>query len=136
MAWEDELLREDGTRVCSMADALALVGDRWSFHVVREIGMGVRRFDAIQRRTGAPREMLTARLRKLESTGVITRAPYSERPPRFEYALTAPGQELLPVMAALFAWGERHATPRPAGERSPAEVADTDESGGGGRQLG
>ena len=101
-----------------MADALALVGDRWSLHVVREIGMGVARFDAIQRRTGAPREMLAARLRKLESTGVITRTPYSERPPRFEYALTAAGEELIPAMSALFAWGERHATPEPAEEQT------------------
>jgi DNA-binding HxlR family transcriptional regulator len=103
-----------------MADALALVGDRWTLHVVREVGMGVRRFDAIQRRTGAPREMLASRLRKLESTGVITRTPYCDRPPRFEYALTTVGEELIPVMAALFSWGERHATPRLTGERAPA----------------
>ena len=119
MGWDVERLHEDGTRVCSMADALALVGDRWALHVVREIGMGVRRFDVIQRRTGAPREMLTSRLRKLESAGVITRTPYSERPPRFEYALTAAGEELIPVMAALYSWGERHATPRLAGEPAP-----------------
>jgi DNA-binding HxlR family transcriptional regulator len=106
-----------------MADALVLVGDRWSLHVVREIGMGVRRFDAIQRRTGAPREMLASRLRKLESTGVITRAPYSERPLRFEYALTAAGEELIPVMAALQAWGEKHATPRSAEEQTSAQAA-------------
>lgn len=136
MAWTSERLREDGTRVCSMADALVLVGDRWSFHVVREIGMGVRRFDAIQRRTGAPREMLTSRLRKLERAGVITRVPYSERPVRFDYALTTSGEELLPVMAALYDWGERHATPRPTAEQSPAEAAGTDHSGDGSRQVG
>ena len=95
--------------MCSMADALVLVGDRWSLHVVREIGSGVSRFDAIQLRTGAPREILASRLRKLESTGVITRVPYSQRPLRFDYALTAAGEELLPVMAALYAWGEKHA---------------------------
>lgn len=116
---QDELIREDGTRICSMADALALVGDRWSFHVVREIGMGVRRFDAIQRRTGAPRQILTARLRKLEHVGVITRAPYSDRPPRFEYELTTMGEELVPAMAALRAWGEKYATPSAADAGSP-----------------
>lgn len=113
MAWDEERLHADGTRVCSMADALGLVGDRWSLHVVREIGMGVGRFAAIQRRTGAPREMLTSRLRKLETVGVITRNRYSDRPPRYEYALTTAGEELLPVMAALYAWGERHAAPEP-----------------------
>lgn len=111
MAWDQECLHEDGTRVCSMADALALIGDRWALHVVREIAMGVRRFNTIKRRTGAPREMLTARLRKLEAVGVITRRRYSDKPPRFEYALTASGTELIPVMTALYAWGERHATP-------------------------
>lgn len=100
--------RDDGTRVCSMADALQVVGDRWSLHVVREIGAGVRRFDAIQRHTGAPREMLSARLRKLEQAGVIARTPYSERPRRFEYQLTPAGEDLVPVMTALFDWGERH----------------------------
>ncbi len=78
---------------------------------LREIGSGVCRFDAIQQSTGAPREMLTARLRELESTGVITRNPYSRRPPRHEYALTAAGEELVPVMAALYDRGEKHATP-------------------------
>ena len=125
MAWDVERLREDGTRVCSMADALALVGDRWSFHVVREVGMGVRRYDGIQRRTGAPREVLTSRLRKLEAAGVLTRAPYSERPPRYEYALTAAGEDLVPVLAALYAWGERHAASGTPGERTPAGAPGT-----------
>ena len=125
MIWDGDRLHEDGTRVCSMADALAVVGDRWSLHVVREIGMGVRRFDAIQRRTGAPREMLTSRLRKLESAGVILRSAYSERPPRFEYALSAAGEELRPVMAALYAWGERHATPASSEEQAPVHAAGT-----------
>lgn len=111
MDWDLENFREDGTRVCSMADAILFVGDRWSLHVVREIGSGVRRFNAIQQRTGAPREMLTTRLRKLESSGVITRTAYSQRPPRYEYELTEAGEELIPVMAALYAWGKKYATP-------------------------
>ncbi len=108
-----------------MADALALVGDRWSLHVVREIAMGVQRFDAIQLRTGAPREMLTSRLRKLESAGVLTRSRYSDRPPRYEYALTASGEELLPVMASLYAWGAAHATHAPPDEQAPVPAAGT-----------
>lgn len=111
MEWDLERFRDDGTRVCSMADALLLVGDRWSLHVIREIGSGSRRFEAIQRHTGAPQEMLTSRLRKLESAGVITRDRYNDRPPRYEYALTAAGQDLIPVMAALYAWGAKYATP-------------------------
>lgn len=123
MGWDAERFREDGTRVCSMADALLLVGDRWSLHVVREVGSGVRRFDAIRERTGAPREMLTARLRKLESAGIITRTPYCRRPLRFEYSLTAAGAELIPVMAALYAWGEKHATPKLVAEEAEGRAS-------------
>ena len=67
--------------------------------------------------------MLTARLRKLEQLQVLTRVRYSERPPRFEYELTEAGTELLPVLAALFTWGEKHATPR-MGRQAPVVVAD------------
>jgi DNA-binding HxlR family transcriptional regulator len=106
-----ELTDENGCRICSIADALELVGDRWALLVVREVAVGVRRFNDIQRNTGAPREMLTARLRKLEDVGVLTRTPYSERPPRFEYGLTSAGRELAPVLRSLRRWGERFATP-------------------------
>lgn len=110
-----------------MADALGIVGDRWSFQIIREIALGVRRFDAIQRHTGAPRQILTARLRKLEQLQVLTRVPYAERPPRFEYELTEAGSELLPVLAGLFAWGEKHATPRLS--RDAVVVLPTDSAG-------
>ncbi len=55
-SWKTGPDRDDGPRVCSIADALQLVGDRWSLLVVREIGFGVTRFNDIQRLTGAPRE--------------------------------------------------------------------------------
>ncbi|GAA4166413.1 hypothetical protein GCM10022286_31040 [Gryllotalpicola daejeonensis] len=98
-------------RVCSIADALELVGERWSLLILRELGFGVRRFTDIQINTGTPRETLAQRLRKLEEAGVIERHRYSERPPRDEYFLTAAGEELGPVLAGLRTWGERHATP-------------------------
>jgi DNA-binding HxlR family transcriptional regulator len=111
---ESELMRPDGTRECPIADAVELIGDRWSLLVVREIGFGVRRFTEIQRNTGAPREMLTARLRKLEESGVITRQQYSQHPPRYDYTLTEAGQALVPVLRSLRRWGERYAPSRPA----------------------
>lgn len=61
------------------------------------------------RNTGAPREILTARLRKLEAEGLITRRRYSDRPPRDEYVLTEAGRAVTPVLAALREWGERYA---------------------------
>ncbi|WP_343244962.1 helix-turn-helix domain-containing protein [Streptomyces sp. SID14478] len=98
-------------RVCPIADALEIVGERWSLLVLREIGFDVHRFKDIQVNTGAPRETLALRLRKLEEAGVIERRRYSERPPRDEYLLTAAGRDLLPVLGALRAWGEQHAAP-------------------------
>lgn len=98
-------------RVCSIADALDVVGERWSLLVLRELGFGVHRFNDIQINTGAPRETLALRLRKLEEAGIIERRRYSDRPPRDEYLLTAIGKDLDPVLLALRQWGERHATP-------------------------
>jgi DNA-binding HxlR family transcriptional regulator len=71
----------------------------------------VHRFKDIQTNTGAPRETLALRLRKLEENGLIERRRYCERPPRDEYVLTAAGRDLAPVLTALRVWGEGHATP-------------------------
>ena len=102
-------------RACPIADALGVVGERWSLLVLRELCFGVHRFNDIQANTGAPRETLALRLRKLEESGVIERHRYSDHPPRDEYVLTPAGQDLVPVLKALREWGERHVTPaRPA----------------------
>jgi DNA-binding HxlR family transcriptional regulator len=101
--------------VCGIADALALVGDRWALLALRELGFGVGRFTDIQANTGAPRASLTARLRSLEECGLIERRRYSEHPPRDEYLLTDAGRELMPVLGQLRVWGEKHATPQVRG---------------------
>ena len=102
-------LHPDAPRTCSIADALEIVGERYSFLILRELGFGVRRFNDIRHNTGAPRETLATRLRKLEEAGVIARRPYSTHPPRDEYLLTEAGEALLPVLRQLRAWGERYA---------------------------
>ncbi len=94
-------------RVCSVADALELVGDRYSLLIVREIGYGYVRFSQLAAYTGAPRDVLSSRLRRLEHLGILERHPYSERPPRFEYRLTEPGEALRPIVLALKEWGDR-----------------------------
>jgi DNA-binding HxlR family transcriptional regulator len=104
-------------RVCPIADALEVVGERWSLLVLRELGFGVHRFKDIQVNTGAPRETLALRLRKLEQAGIIERRRYCDRPPRDEYVLTAAGSDLTPVLIALREWGERHITRHAGGAR-------------------
>ncbi|GAA4986760.1 helix-turn-helix domain-containing protein [Yinghuangia aomiensis] len=100
-------------RPCSIAAALALVGEKWALLAVREVALGNRRFDAIARNTGAPRDILTTRLRSLEAVGVLERRRYQDRPPRFEYHLTVPGTDLLPVLQMLAAWGDRWVSDEP-----------------------
>jgi DNA-binding HxlR family transcriptional regulator len=79
--------------------------------VAREIRHGHTRFQDIAMSTGAPRDVLTARLRKLEQAGVIERRQYSQRPPRHEYLLTDAGQALRPILLALKEWGDRYVNP-------------------------
>jgi DNA-binding HxlR family transcriptional regulator len=98
-------------RVCSITDALSIVGDRYALLVVRELRYGLTRFQDIAAGTGAPRDVLTARLRKLEQAGVIERRLYREHPPRHEYLLTDAGRELQPILLALKEWGDRHCNP-------------------------
>ncbi|MEU1208581.1 helix-turn-helix domain-containing protein [Nocardia sp. NPDC005825] len=97
-------------RECSVAAALAVVGEQWSLLVLREVALGVRRFDAIQEATGASRAILGARLRGLTEAGVLERVEYREpgSRTRHEYQLTVAGRELQPVLTALMQWGDRH----------------------------
>lgn len=95
-------------RECSVAAALEVIGEKWSLLVVRELFLGSRKFNDIAANTGAPRDILTTRLRRLEELGVIERRLYSERPERFIYVLTDKGKDLRPVMMALKHWGDAH----------------------------
>ncbi len=103
-----------GVRPCSIAAALEILGERWSLLALRELAYGVHRFARIAGFTGASRDILADRLRKLESAGVVERRQYSEHPPRHEYHLTRAGRELFPVMLALREWGDRWAVDAPA----------------------
>ncbi|ASU84040.1 transcriptional regulator [Nocardiopsis gilva YIM 90087] len=97
-------------RVCSVARTLDVVGERWTLLVLREVFLGVRRFDLIHEHTGAPRAVLTERLRRLVDAGILRREEYREkgRRPRYEYELTKAGHELRPVLTALMQWGDRY----------------------------
>jgi DNA-binding HxlR family transcriptional regulator len=99
----------DRPRVCPIADALQVIGDRWALLTIRELNLGVTRFNDICANTGAPRASIAARLRELEECGLVERRRYSERPPRDDYLLTASGRELAPVLRGLHAWGRKHA---------------------------
>jgi DNA-binding HxlR family transcriptional regulator len=98
------------TAGCTIAAALAIVGEKWTFLVLREAFNGIRKFDDIQRRTGMPRQVLSSRLSRLVSEGILRKAPYQQegQRPRSEYRLTEKGVELYPVIVALLAWGDKY----------------------------
>ncbi|MGW5460609.1 winged helix-turn-helix transcriptional regulator [Streptomyces sp. NPDC003996] len=95
-------------RPCSIADTLALVGEKYSLLVLREVFLGNGRFDQLVRNIGAPRDILATRLRRLVDAGILTKRVYSERPQRFEYRATPAGLELEGVLMTLKEWGDRH----------------------------
>lgn len=97
-------------RECSIANALAVVGERWSLLALREIMLGERRFDQIARNTGASRDILAARLGKLVSCGVLERQQYHAHPPRYEYVPTKAGYALQPILLGLMEWGDQYVT--------------------------
>jgi DNA-binding HxlR family transcriptional regulator len=100
-------------RECSVANALAVVGERWSLLALREIMFGVRRFDQIAQNTGASRDILATRLRKLVESGLLVKQQYEVHPPRYEYVLTESGRALHTVLLTLMAWGDRYVTDGP-----------------------
>src|SRR5579862_9793450 len=78
-------------RPCPIAATLGIIGERWTLLAIRELAYGVHRFDQIAAYTGASRDVLAERLRKLEEFQIVERRRYSERPPRYEYHLTDKG---------------------------------------------
>ncbi|GAA3656384.1 helix-turn-helix domain-containing protein [Lentzea roselyniae] len=96
-----------------MANALEVVGERWSLLALREIFFGNTRFDQIAANTGASRDVLAARLKKLVAAGVLEKRPYSDHPPRHEYHLTEAGRALHNTMLLLKEWGDAYVTEGP-----------------------
>jgi DNA-binding HxlR family transcriptional regulator len=102
MKWE-----EIGEVDCSVARTLSIVGDRWTLLVVRDVFLGLRRFDDLQRNLGVTRHLLADRLRRLVAEGIFERIPYQDRPVRYEYRLTEKGIDLHPILLSLVKWGDR-----------------------------
>ncbi len=96
---------------CSVARTVEVVGERWTMLILREAFLRVRRFDQMQRDLGIARNILSDRLGKLVGQGILEKRRYSERPPRFEYRLTAKGRDLYPIVVTLMQWGDAYTAP-------------------------
>jgi DNA-binding HxlR family transcriptional regulator len=99
------------TQNCTIGAALDIVGEKWTFLVLREAFNGVRRFDDIRRRISAPRQILSGRLNRLVGDGLLRKVPYQDpgQRARSEYRLTDKGLELFPVIVSLLEWGNKYA---------------------------
>jgi DNA-binding HxlR family transcriptional regulator len=95
------------TMTCSVARTLSVVGDRWTTLIIRDVFLGVRRFDAIQQDLRLTSHRLSDRLGKLVRDGILRRVEYEKHPPRFEYRLTEKGFDLYPLMVTMIEWGDR-----------------------------
>jgi DNA-binding HxlR family transcriptional regulator len=96
---------------CAIGAAVAVIGERSTFLVLREAFNGVRRFDDIQRRTEIPRQVLSDRLARLVSEELLRKVPYQDsgQRRRHEYRLTSKGLDLYPVLVSLMQWGDQYA---------------------------
>ena len=103
MKWS-ELAQAD----CSVARSVAVIGDRWTLMILRDLFLGVRRFEAFEERLGISRSIIAERLKRLTDEGVVRREAYQDRPVRHEYRLTEKGLSLHPVIMAIVHWGDVH----------------------------
>lgn len=99
--------------VCSIQRSLGVLGERWTFLILREAFFGVTRFSGFRDRLGIAPDVLTERLNTLTEAGVLTREPYQEpgRRARCAYRLTPAGRELQVVLGSLQQWGDEHLPP-------------------------
>ena len=102
------LHRDYPSQYCPVASTLEVVGERWTLLIVRDVFLGIRRFEDLQRDLGIARNVLQARLERLVEEGVLVKRPYQDRPLRCEYRLTEKGADLWPVLVALLKWGDLH----------------------------
>ncbi|MDD2841857.1 MAG: helix-turn-helix domain-containing protein [Tolumonas sp.] len=110
-----------GSAQCPIARSLALVGEWWSLLIIRDAMHGLCRFDEFQKSLDIAPNMLSRRLNALVEAELLDKQPYSTRPLRYEYKLTAKGRELRPVLLTLLTWGNKYAAP----EGECIQLADT-----------
>jgi DNA-binding HxlR family transcriptional regulator len=95
---------------CPLRPALDVIGGKWKPIIIHHlIRGGVQRFGQLRRLLpDATQKMLTQQLRELEHDGIVARKVYHQVPPKVEYSLTTFGRTLIPVMAELCEWGQKH----------------------------
>ena len=92
-----------------METTLTLISEQWKVLILRDLIPGTKRFGELKKSIGnVSQKVLTAQLRQMEDSGLLTRTVYPEVPPRVEYTLTDLGRSLKPILDAMWTWGENY----------------------------
>ena len=99
----------DNLPSCPVETTLMLIGNKWKVLIIRDLLTGTKRFGELKKSVGnVSQKVLTAQLRAMEESGLLTRTVYAEVPPRVEYTLTELGESLKPILDAMLNWGEEY----------------------------
>ena len=94
---------------CPVETTLTLISDKWKVLILRDLLPGTKRFGELKKSVGnVSQKVLTAQLRQMGDSGLLTRTVYPEVPPRVEYTLTELGYSLKPILDAMWNWGEEY----------------------------
>ncbi len=102
-----------GQDSCSVARTLEIIGDRWTWLLIRDAFLGLSKFAAFRESLGIAPNVLQDRLARLAKEGIFERVLYCERPARFEYRLTEKGSDLFTALNALRQWGDQYLCAEP-----------------------
>lgn len=119
--------RKSYNHPCLIAQALDVLGDRWTLLILRDLMSGLHRYsDILENCHGMSPNVLSDRLKRLEADGLVTRTYHRELPPRVEYGLTPKGDSVRPILLSLIEWGREHIGPldeSTVGDRLPTDFA-------------
>ncbi|WP_341472961.1 helix-turn-helix domain-containing protein [Clostridium mediterraneense] len=94
---------------CPVEMTLQLIGDKWKVLILRDLMTGTKRFSELKKSlNGITQKVLTANLRSMEESGLLTRKVYPEVPPKVEYTLTETGYSLKPILDSMMIWGNEY----------------------------
>ena len=106
-----EAKKKNQLPACPVETTLTLISDKWKVLILRDLLQGTKRFGELKKSIGhVTQKVLTAQLREMEASGLLTRKVYAEVPPRVEYSLTELGKSLKPILDSMRAWGEAYKT--------------------------
>ena len=100
-------MAEQELPACPVETTLTMISSKWKVLILRDLMPGTKRFGELKKSVGqVSQKVLTAQLREMEASGLLTRTVYAEVPPRVEYTLTELGYSLKPILDAMRSWGE------------------------------